>query len=295
MYRSTLNAVDNLDGLGVKRIEYSFDNSVWSTYTGPLSFTSNGISTLYYRAVDNADNVETTKSQTIKIDNIAPTISGTISPLAVNGWYMSNVVVHFSASDGVSGVASVTHDTLISVDGAGQTVAGVAYDAAGNSASATVGNINIDRTKPVVGNISLPAGIAPGVSFTASAGYTELNLDRAVWEWGDGTTTNATVNGAIGKWYPHVQRSGHVQGQADRDGYGRPDGQLDDHGSRVSGNRSPDSHDACPDGSSLADACAGAGLRTDQPGADRRCDACCDNEKEVNGQPPFSSLFFISV
>jgi PKD repeat protein len=85
---------------------------------------------------------------------------------------------------------------MVSVDGAGQSVVGVAYDAAGNSASATVGSINIDRTKPVVGSIVLPASIAPGVSFTASAEFTESNLDRAVWEWGDGTTANASVNGA---------------------------------------------------------------------------------------------------
>ncbi len=43
---------------------------------------------------------------------------------------------------------------------------------------------------------SLPASILPGVRSQPRPASYELNLHQAVWEWGDGTTTNATVNGA---------------------------------------------------------------------------------------------------
>ncbi|HEY3274106.1 MAG TPA: PKD domain-containing protein, partial [Methanocella sp.] len=193
--QATLSAVDNADGLGVKSIEYSYDNALWSPYTGPLSFESNGVRTLYYRAIDNADNVEAVKSQAIKIDNIAPTISGAIltAPNA-NGWYTSNVLVHFTASDSFSGIVSVTPDALVTVDGAGQMVVGTACDGAGNSASVSIGNINIDRANPAVSGITLPSGIVQGTMFTASAGFTEMNRKQAVWEWGDGTTSNGTMS-----------------------------------------------------------------------------------------------------
>lgn len=85
------------------------------------------------------------------LDVIPPVITGsaTTSPNE-NGWYASDVTVHFEASDDESGIESVTGDVTLSGEGAGQSVVGIAKDKAGNSASFTVDGINIDKTAPAV-------------------------------------------------------------------------------------------------------------------------------------------------
>lgn len=72
-----------------------------------------------------------------------------------NGWYNTDVTVHFDATDATSGVETVTPDTVINTEGAGQTVTGAATDRAGNSASFTVENINIDKTQPGI-TVNIP-------------------------------------------------------------------------------------------------------------------------------------------
>jgi hypothetical protein len=54
-----LNAVDNNNGSGVNRIEYSSDGNSWATYGGtPIMLSSEGSNNFYYRAIDDAGNVE---------------------------------------------------------------------------------------------------------------------------------------------------------------------------------------------------------------------------------------------
>jgi len=100
----------------------------------------------------------------INIDTTPPTISGaaTTSPNS-NGWYKTNVTIHFTASDiGGSGIASLTPDVTVSTEGSGQSVTGTAVDVAGNSESFTVGSINIDKTAPVVTATASPSANAAG-------------------------------------------------------------------------------------------------------------------------------------
>lgn len=73
-----------------------------------------------------------------------------------DSWYNRDVLVRFTASDDVSGIDTVTPDTIISTEGASQSVTGTATDKAGNSASTTVSGINIDKTPPQV-TINIPA------------------------------------------------------------------------------------------------------------------------------------------
>src|SRR2546427_1969938 len=84
------------------------------------------------------------------LDIVPPTISGaaTTSPNA-NGWYNGPVTVHFTCQDN-SGAVDCPGDVTLRTEGAGQSVTGTARDAAGNTASATVGPLNIDLTAPTI-------------------------------------------------------------------------------------------------------------------------------------------------
>ncbi len=151
-----LSAVDNNGGSGVKKTEYSFDGSNWNTYTVPFIITTEGTTTVYYRSIDNAGNVESAKNQTVKIDKTLPVIIGSQTPAPnANGWNNGNVTVHFDCSDSLSGLDSCTPNSTISNEGANQLITGTATDTAGNSASTVVG-INIDITPPTI-TINTPA------------------------------------------------------------------------------------------------------------------------------------------
>jgi hypothetical protein len=90
---------------------------------------------------------------TINIDKTPPSITGSRTPPAnANGWNATNVTVSFACTDGLSGLAvgSPPASTVVSAEGANQSVGGTCTDNAGNSASAAVGGISIDKTPPVV-------------------------------------------------------------------------------------------------------------------------------------------------
>lgn len=146
----SLSATDEASGSGVAFTEYSINGGTsWSNYSGPFEISSEGMTTIYYRSQDNAGNLEVAKSMGLKIDKTPPTIIGSRNPAPnANGWNNTDVTVSFSCSDGQSGVDSCSSPTTLSAEGAGQSVIGTAVDLAGNTASATVDNINIDKTSP---------------------------------------------------------------------------------------------------------------------------------------------------
>jgi len=100
----TLSATNDISG--VDKTEYSFDNVAWTIYTTPFNIATEGNTVIYYRSEDKAGNVETTKTQTIKIDKAAP--SGSI--LVNNGAAYTNsssISLTLSSSDATSGVAQM--------------------------------------------------------------------------------------------------------------------------------------------------------------------------------------------
>jgi hypothetical protein len=103
------------------------------------------------------------QSVTIKRDATPPTISGSASP-APNpaGWNKEDVTVTFTCSDALSDIDSCTASQTLSTEGAGQSSTGTAVDKAGNTASATVSGINIDKTVPTV----TITGITNGATYT---------------------------------------------------------------------------------------------------------------------------------
>ncbi|MBN1861068.1 MAG: NF038122 family metalloprotease [Candidatus Thermoplasmatota archaeon] len=126
---------------GVKQTYYKIDSSSWNIYTAPFTVSAEGQHTVSYYSDDNAGNIETTKTTSIKIDKTRPVITLTkqqIDPFTVK--FMAD------ANDGVSGIDRVD----FSVSGALQysdpsspyewtwvgfgnySVTATAYDKAGN-------------------------------------------------------------------------------------------------------------------------------------------------------------------
>jgi hypothetical protein len=127
------------------------DSTVTSTTgCGPASVTSDTSGTTFTCSATSAGGTASA-SVTVKRDTTAPTISGAATP-APNGagWNNTDVAVAFSCADATSGVASCGPNQTLAADGAGQSATGTATDDAGNSASATVSGINIDKTAPSV-------------------------------------------------------------------------------------------------------------------------------------------------
>ncbi len=80
------------------------------------------------------------------------------------------MTVSFACSDSLSGLSagSPPRDTLLASEGVGQSVGGTCTDLAGNSASATLSNINIDKTPPVITGSRTP--------LPNSAGWNNTNV-----------------------------------------------------------------------------------------------------------------------
>jgi YVTN family beta-propeller protein len=113
----TLNATDNKDGSGVKSIAYTVASATASGAgeipgaTGSFVVSAEGLSTVTYRAVDNAGNKEAAKTLTLRIDRVAPASTATANPPAdASGRNTGPVTVSIAATDGQggSGVQSIT-------------------------------------------------------------------------------------------------------------------------------------------------------------------------------------------
>jgi hypothetical protein len=62
-------------------IRHSLDNgTTWLLYTAPVTIANEGTTTLFYRSVDKAGNIEATSTLTLKIDKTAPEASVTFDP-----------------------------------------------------------------------------------------------------------------------------------------------------------------------------------------------------------------------
>jgi hypothetical protein len=126
-------------------------------YLSPgASVGSDGTHTLYSASVDPAGNAEAqVQSASFKIDTTPPTISAaaTTQPNS-NGWYDSNVTVHFTCTDALSGIAAggCPADQVLSAQGSAvNSTTRTVTDLAGNtSAQSNVVTVKIDKTPPTV-------------------------------------------------------------------------------------------------------------------------------------------------
>ncbi|MFZ3031638.1 MAG: right-handed parallel beta-helix repeat-containing protein [Candidatus Moraniibacteriota bacterium] len=76
-----LSAMDNENGSGVDKTEYSLDNgTTWIVYLDPVTIATEGITRLQYRSTDKAKNQEAAKIETISIDKTAPEAKISFNP-----------------------------------------------------------------------------------------------------------------------------------------------------------------------------------------------------------------------
>jgi len=115
----------------------------------PVTVAAEGHQTVSGGAEDNAGNTASTTVNT-NIDKTPPLITATITPAPnENGWNNSDVIVTFTCSDALSGIASCPAPITVTAEGAGQVFSGTAIDKAGNMATVVV-TLNIDKTAPTI-------------------------------------------------------------------------------------------------------------------------------------------------
>ena len=152
-----LSAADQTGLSGVKEIHYVVNGGTEQVAAAASKSVSvpldgSGTATVKYWAVDAAGNVESANAVSLKYDNIAPTVTHTLTPAPnADEWNNSNVTVTFSAKDddSGSGVASVSSPVTVSTETAGQVVTGTAKDTAGNTATDSV-TVKLDKTAPTI-------------------------------------------------------------------------------------------------------------------------------------------------
>jgi hypothetical protein len=210
----TMSATDDPGGSGVAKIVYTTDGSTPTatngiTYTG--SFSVAQTTTIKYRAIDNAGNLESVNTQLIRIDTTPPTASIQCNGGSCNQTFSSAVSVTLSEADtGGSGNAQIVYTTdgtdpstsngnyylgAFSVSQA-TTVKFIAYDAAGNASQIYTQPIAIDTTAPVSaiacgGQTCLQTPYASPVSVSLSAVDSGSGV-AAIYYTTDGSTPTPT-------------------------------------------------------------------------------------------------------
>ena len=127
-------------------------NSVQKTGCVDQNITADQAATTYTCSATSAGGSAAEQSVTIKRDGTAPTISSNLSSVGTEnaaGWYNQPVTVSFTCNDGLSGIDTCTPNSVLG-EGADQSVTGTAKDMAGNTASTTESDIDIDLTAPVI-------------------------------------------------------------------------------------------------------------------------------------------------
>ncbi|HEX8352464.1 MAG TPA: pectinesterase family protein, partial [Pyrinomonadaceae bacterium] len=120
-----------------------------------VSFTNEGANqALELEVTDLAGNTARQTVGGVNIDKTAPVIEAArVTPANAAGWNNTDVLAGYAASDAVSGLAAGSPAQgahTFSAEGLGQSHTFTVEDLAGNTAGATVGGVNVDKTAPTV-------------------------------------------------------------------------------------------------------------------------------------------------
>jgi len=102
----TLAAADPVDGSGVAFVDYKIGDAPFQRYVSPFTVSAEGATTVTARATDQAGNVEAVPpSVLMQIDTAAPVVT-LAAPASRDYLHSETLMLSFSASDDVSGLAS---------------------------------------------------------------------------------------------------------------------------------------------------------------------------------------------
>ncbi|SDM90865.1 hypothetical protein [Bacillus sp. OK048] len=169
-----LTATDDLSG--VAKTFYSINGTEFVEGTA-FTVSEEGVNKVSFYSVDNAGNIEETKTVEVKIDSAAPETTSNVP----DQWNQGEVAVQLTATDDLSGVAK----TFYSINGS-EFVEGTAFtvseeginkisfysvDQAGNIENAKTVDVKVDKTAPIVtwnGNEEYTQGSKIKLSYSAS-------------------------------------------------------------------------------------------------------------------------------
>ena len=196
----TLTATDEAGGSGVARTEYRIDGGAFGPYAGAFTISDDGAHTVDYRSIDEAGNVESTKSVQVKVDATRPTASAAVDPRepTAGEWYDTAVEITARGRDGSgSGVSSIeyrigagdwqAYDGPVRIADAGTyEVAFRATDAAGNMSEEVSMSVRVDATAPTTqAQLSGSGPVSVNLSASDGAGSgveaTEYRVDGGAW------------------------------------------------------------------------------------------------------------------
>ena len=144
-----------------------------------LSTEGEAVTSTRTTAIDVAGNIsEVSSIVTVKIDKTAPTLTAQETTMPNGeGWYKSDVTVHFTCTDAVSGIpaGACPADQVLTSEGvAVSSLAKSVNDAAGNiSSSSNVVAVNIDKTAPSLSPIVSPNVVLLNGVTTVASGATD--------------------------------------------------------------------------------------------------------------------------
>jgi C1A family cysteine protease len=192
-------------GSGVDVTKYRIGSASWSNYGGVFHITEDGRHVVEFYSIDYAGNTEALKSVIILIDMSSPVSSSNlIGTMGSANWYVSEVLVNISASDGISGVSSIIYrldestvenysgEISISSEGA-HTLSYYSVDVAGNIENEQSIQFKIDTSLPTVhgtfdgtvGNtgwfISAVAVRIEGNDISSGIASIEYRMDNGSW------------------------------------------------------------------------------------------------------------------
>jgi Ca2+-binding RTX toxin-like protein len=189
----TARELGGAGGTAIAAIEYGSDGVNWTTYTGPFPYTTEGESTLYFRARDNANNLELPKTHAFKLDTRLPATTGSVS--TTTGVQLTYAVTDPTPGSGVAGLHVLQQGTpasfltaasgTVTLPGSCSAVELWGADVAGNL---TAPHLTIADTVPPVFTTAPPATITTTLC-TVAAGL-NLGTPAASDDCGAVTVTN---------------------------------------------------------------------------------------------------------
>ncbi|PLS15032.1 hypothetical protein CVD28_24440 [Bacillus sp. M6-12] len=215
---------------GVNRTEYMLSGATtkgWTTYTGQISVTAEGETTITARTIDNAGNVSSTSQKVVRIDRTNPNAPTINSNGYTNGaWATGNVTLSASLTDNgasdariqysLNGGAWTNYNGNILFDDEGtSTISFRSIDEAGNTSATVPYTVKVDKGNPsatatkstsswtkdnVVINVTATDGIS-GVKSIKLPNGTVVNSASATYTATENGTYNFLVTDNAGRTY----------------------------------------------------------------------------------------------